>query len=106
TKFNEFYPDSYRAGMIRGAYHFARPDQTSGAKQAEYFVAHGGAWSADGQTLPGALDIESNPYGSKCYGLSKAQMRKWISSFTKRYLHLTGRNAVIYSSPSWWVECT
>jgi hypothetical protein len=47
--------------MIRGAYHFARPHTTSGVIQAEYFVDHGGGWSGDGTTLPGALDIEYNP---------------------------------------------
>jgi hypothetical protein len=46
------------AGLIRGGYHFARPDVSSGATQANYFLAHGGGWSADGRTLPGALDIE------------------------------------------------
>ncbi len=29
----------------RGAYHFATPDTTSGATQANYFVDHGGGWS-------------------------------------------------------------
>lgn len=46
------------AGVIRGAYHFARPDISSGATQATYFTTNGGGWSADGITLPGALDIE------------------------------------------------
>lgn len=46
------------AGLIRGGYHFARPDISSGSTQATYFLAHGGGWSPDGITLPGALDIE------------------------------------------------
>lgn len=48
------YDGSYQAGLIRGAYHFALPDVSSGAAQASYFVANGGGWSADGRTLPGA----------------------------------------------------
>ncbi|MBO0883064.1 MAG: hypothetical protein J2P17_22560, partial [Mycobacterium sp.] len=68
--FTQQYEGSYRVGMIRGAYHFARPNISSGARQADFFVAHGGGWSRDGKTLPGALDIEWNPYsGGTCYGL-------------------------------------
>ncbi|MGI8723284.1 MAG: GH25 family lysozyme [Geodermatophilaceae bacterium] len=40
---------SYNVGMIRGAYHFARPDRSSGATQANYFASNGGGWSADGE---------------------------------------------------------
>jgi len=56
--FAQQYNGSYGVGMIRGAYHFALPAKSSGTSQADYFVAHGGGWSPDGQTLPGALDIE------------------------------------------------
>ena len=73
--FAQQYNGSYNIGMIRGSYHFARPDTTTGATQANYFVAHGGGWSKDGKTLPGALDIEYNPYGAECYGLSQSAMR-------------------------------
>ncbi len=64
--FTQQYNGSYGVGMIRGAYHFARPDRSSGASQASFFVRSGGAWSADGKTLPGALDMEYNPYGATC----------------------------------------
>ena len=104
--FAQQYNGSYNVGMIRGAYHFARPDTTSGAAQAEYFVNNGGGWSGDGKTLPGALDIEYNPYGSTCYGLSDSQMVSWIRSFTTRYKELTGRDAVISTTTDWWSQCT
>src|SRR3954471_14381084 len=39
-RFAEQYNGSYRAGMIRGSYHYARPNRSGGAAQAEYFVAH------------------------------------------------------------------
>ena len=79
--FAQQYNGSYNVGMIRGSYHFARPDTTSGATQANYFVDHGGGWSKDGKTLPGALDIEYNPYGATCYGLSQARWCTWIRDF-------------------------
>ncbi|KPI01198.1 Lysozyme [Actinobacteria bacterium OK074] len=104
--FAQQYTGSYDVGMIRGAYHFATPDTTTGATQASYFVAHGGGWSADGMTLPGVLDIEYNPYGASCYGLTTSGMVSWISGFLTQYKALTGRDAVIYTSTSWWTTCT
>ena len=104
--FHSQYGGSYRAGMAHGAYHFAIPNISSGSTQAKIFVAHGGGWSADGRTLPGVLDIEYNPYGSWCYGLSRTKMISWIRSFTTRYHRLTGRDAVIYTTLAWWRRCT
>src|SRR4051794_1089875 len=103
--FAQQYNGSYNVGMIRGSYHFARPDTTSGATQADYFVAHGGGWSRDGRTLPGALDIEYNPYGSTCYGLSQSSMRGWITSFLNEYHARTTRWPVLYTTTDWWNTC-
>ncbi|MEW2561328.1 lysozyme [Streptomyces griseorubiginosus] len=104
--FSQQYTGAYGVGMIRGAYHFATPDTTSGATQANYFVDHGGGWSADGRTLPGTLDIEWNPYGDTCYGKSTSGMVSWIRDFLNQYKARTGRNAVIYTSTTWWSQCT
>ncbi|MEU6293121.1 lysozyme [Streptomyces sp. NPDC005047] len=104
--FAQQYGGSYDTGMIRGAYHFATPDTSGGKAQADYFVDHGGAWSKDGKTLPGVLDIEYNPYGATCYGKTKTQMVSWIKSFVDRYEARTGREAAIYTSTNWWTQCT
>lgn len=80
--FPQQYNGSYNVGMIRGAYHFATPNTASGAAQANYFVDKGGGWSRDGRTLPGVLDIEWNPYGARCHGLSQAGTVNWIRDFT------------------------
>lgn len=100
------YDGSYRAGLIRGAYHFALPNRSGGSAQASFFVAHGGGWSADGRTLPGTLDIEYNPYGAECYGLSHSAMVSWIASFADTYHSLTTRWPVIYTTTDWWTKCT
>ncbi|WP_033287714.1 lysozyme [Amycolatopsis jejuensis] len=106
-QFSQQYNGAHDAGLIRGAYHFARPDNSSGAAQAEYFIAHGGAWHGDGKTLPGALDVEYNPYGDDaCYGKSPADMTAWIADFTRTYLAKERRSTVIYTSTSWWKRCT
>ncbi|MFG3282937.1 lysozyme [Streptomyces sp. NPDC048111] len=104
--FAQQYNGSYNVGMIRGSYHFATPDTASGAAQANYFVDHGGGWSRDGRTLPGALDIEWNPYGAACYGKSASGMVSWIRDFLNQYRARTGRDAVIYTATSWWTQCT
>jgi GH25 family lysozyme M1 (1,4-beta-N-acetylmuramidase) len=106
TYFAQQYNGSYNIGMIRGSYHFATPDVSSGANQANYFVDHGGGWSKDGKTLPGVLDVEYNPYGATCYGLSQSAMINWIRDFTTTYKARTTRDAVIYTTTDWWTQCT
>lgn len=104
--FSQQYTGAYYAGLVHGAYHFATPNTSSGATQADYFVAHGGGWSRDGKTFPGMLDMEWNPYGSTCYGLSAAGMVNWILSFSNEYHAKTSRWPVIYTATSWWSQCT
>ncbi|WP_438828469.1 lysozyme [Streptomyces hesseae] len=104
--FSQQYNGSYDAGMIRGAYHFALPSNSGGADQADYFVDHGGGWSDDGRTLPGVLDMEYNPYGSTCYGMSADALLDWVADFLSVYRHRTGRDAVIYTTTAWWKKCT
>ncbi|KAG8943110.1 hypothetical protein FRC04_003190 [Tulasnella sp. 424] len=105
-EFASQYIGATNAGLIRGAYHFARPDVSSGAVQATYFLAHGGGWSNDGRTLPGALDLEHNPNGATCYGLSASSMVAWICDFVNTYHAATTRYPVIYTTTAWWITCT
>jgi lysozyme len=106
--FSTNYLQAYNQGIIRGAYHYARPDGAGGAAQADYFASHGGAWSADGLTMPGTLDIEwgTASQGGDCYGLSQSAMVSWILAFSDEYHARTTRWPVIYTSTSWWSECT
>ncbi|MFC4858868.1 lysozyme [Actinophytocola glycyrrhizae] len=103
--FAQQYNGSYNQGFIRGAYHFALPDRSSGATQANFFSNNGGGWSGDGRTLPGALDMEYNPYGATCYGLSKAAMTNWIRDFSNTYKARWNKYPAIYTSTSWWNQC-
>jgi len=93
------------AGLYATGYHFAIPNVSDGASQADYAVGNGG-YAADGRTLPLALDIEYNPYGPECYGLSTAQMVSWLSAFTAEEQRLTGQPPIIYSTADWWDTCT
>ena len=80
-QFNRNYPNAHAAGVIRGAYHFARPGASSGAVQANFFASNGGAWSADNLTLPGVLDLEAG-----CHGLSQPRCApgSWTSTTPTR----------------------
>ena len=100
------YVGPYRHNLIRGAYHFAIPNNSSGQSQARYFIKHGGGWSGDGMTLPGALDIEYNPYGSECYGLTHSEMKTWIQNFVQEYAYKEHVYPVIYTTTDWWNACT
>ncbi|MEU3373062.1 lysozyme [Streptomyces sp. NPDC006711] len=121
--FGQQYGGALRAGLLRGAYHFAVPDQSSGRAQAAFFVTNGGAWRDDGRTLPPAVDLEHNPYGKDakdaragddakgsggdaCYGLTPAAMSTWIAAFSDEVRLRTGRRPVIYTSTAWWNACT
>ena len=92
--------DANTAGLLRGAYHFARPDSSSGdaVAEARYFVSVTGT-SLTGQ-LPPALDIEDSG------GLSAASLVTWIRSFLDEVERLTGRVPVIYTGPSFWQSST
>ncbi|SJX62959.1 probable lysozyme [Sporisorium reilianum f. sp. reilianum] len=103
--FSSQYNGATNAGLIRGAYHFARPDKSSGAAQAKYFLANGGGWSNDGITLPGSLDMESSSGVATCYGLSQSGMVSWIKDFSNTYYSSTGRYPTIYCSSGWWNQC-
>lgn len=92
-----------KSGLLRGAYHFAQPGQSSGAAQANYFYNNGAAMStATPGTLPPVLDAET----AKCGGLNKSQMVSWINSFMSTLKSLTGRTPIIYTYQSWWSSCT
>ncbi|MEU6715998.1 GH25 family lysozyme [Nonomuraea sp. NPDC046802] len=110
-RFDDQFGGASAAGLIRGAYHFAQPHESDGTAQADYFLQNGGNWVSDGQSLPGVLDIEDNPYKDRngknsCYDLSAEDMVTWLKDFTKKYRQETGRHAIIYTTTSWWQTCT
>ncbi len=106
NSFSSHFTGASKVGMLRGGYHFALPNQSGAITQADFFVNNGGGWSADGKTMPPLLDIENNPYGASCYGLSPSQMVSWIGAFSKRVQARTGRLPMIYTNYYWWQDCT
>jgi GH25 family lysozyme M1 (1,4-beta-N-acetylmuramidase) len=106
--FGTNYANAYNAGLIRGAYHFALPYESSGTAQADFFVNNGGGWSPDGKTLPPAIDVEYNPYQNglnTCYNLSSAAWVSWLQAFSTEVHARTSRYPVIYSTADYWNTC-
>jgi GH25 family lysozyme M1 (1,4-beta-N-acetylmuramidase) len=101
-----------RNGLYVGAYHFGRPDRSSGRAQADYFLDRA-QYTNDGRTLPPMLDIEW-PYRSKgrfvaphpCWGKSSGAIVRWIRDFVTRVRERTGSPTMIYTNPNWWNPCT
>jgi GH25 family lysozyme M1 (1,4-beta-N-acetylmuramidase) len=98
------------AGLYATVYHFAIPNITTGAVQAQFALKYS-KYRSGGRALPLMLDIEYDPYVStdhtnECYGLSAAAMRTWISSFVSTARSATGQYPIIYTTASWWDTCT
>ncbi|GAB3659422.1 hypothetical protein GCM10027589_20540 [Actinocorallia lasiicapitis] len=114
--FQQNAQNARNVGIIQGSYHFATPNRTTGAVQADFFINNGGGWTPDGRTLPGALDMETDPANTSlpkvdglrkdCYNMTPQAMITWIRSFSTRYFQRTGRYPLIYTNQSWWKNCT
>jgi len=84
-------------GMVRGSYHYAKPDSspTSAAAQARYFVATAGVMHTSGDLAP-VLDLEETG------GLSPSQLVTWVHAWLSTITALTGRTPIIYTYPYFW----
>jgi GH25 family lysozyme M1 (1,4-beta-N-acetylmuramidase) len=114
----DYYANPWYAGDAAGAaaagltvtgYHFAIPNESGGAAQADFAVSHLGGTTGGTRRL--AVDLEYDPYTgtdrtNQCYGLSAAQLVSWIGAFTREAQRLTGQTPVIYTAGAWWSACT
>jgi len=96
------------AGLSVIAYVFAIPNGNGGSgsatAQADYLIKD--LARAGGRMPPIMLDIEYNPYGPECYGLSQSSMRSWIAQFSTEVQAKTGQEPIIYGPGPWWQDCT
>lgn len=84
-------------GMVRGAYHYARPraGAANAVAQARHFVATTGRLRAVGD-LPPVLDLERSG------GLRPAALIGWTRAYLQEVKRLTGRTPMIYTYPAFW----
>ncbi|MFI5913097.1 GH25 family lysozyme [Dactylosporangium sp. NPDC051541] len=107
--FTTNYAGARGNGLYAGAYHFALPDKSGGAAQADYFLDRAN-FRHDGRTLPPMVDIEwpDGPSGSPspCYGMTPSALVNWLHDFIDRVRERTGGPTVIYTNTTWWNPCT
>jgi GH25 family lysozyme M1 (1,4-beta-N-acetylmuramidase) len=84
-------------GLAVGAYHFARPDPSSGdaVHEARHFAAV--ADPRPGELLP-VLDIETKHH------LDQDELTRWALRWTAEVRERTGVTPLVYTSPSGWME--
>lgn len=86
------------AGLIRGAYHFARPSAESSDAAAEARDFHAALQAAGGLQpgdLPPVLDLEVTR-------LSARQTQAWTADWVAEIRRLTGHQPILYVSPGFW----
>lgn len=96
------YAAAVNAGVIRGAYHFARPSGASPAEivvnataESNQFTQAIGSLNGPGN-LPPVLDLEDA--GS----LNSDQLSLWVHTWLDQTAKTTGRTPIIYTNPSFW----
>jgi lysozyme len=89
-------------GIIRGAYHFFRPNRTP-EEQVNNFLSLVKFQPSD---LPPVLDVESWPQtvGQQWKSLTLEQRITAIKSWVQLIEQRTGEKPIIYTSPSFWRE--
>jgi lysozyme len=85
-----------KAGMIRGAYHYADP-ATSPIAQADRVIAVVGS-TREANNLGIVLDLESTG------GLSPSALVAWAHAFLDRVQSRTGRTPILYTYVSFWAN--
>jgi GH25 family lysozyme M1 (1,4-beta-N-acetylmuramidase) len=106
---NPYYPSDARAAAAAGLavlpYVFANPRRADGTTTASFAVS---AMGSDRGRLPLVVDLENDPYDKTaiCYRLGIPAMLVWITRFTAQAAALTGKWPVIYTTATWWQQCT
>ncbi|MCW4469594.1 glycoside hydrolase family 25 protein [Flavobacterium sp. MFBS3-15] len=95
TEFTRNWKGAARAGLVRGAYHYYRPDENS-LKQAESFIKRVKLGKGD---LPPVLDIEKIPAGQSMDSL-KSGLKKWLGKVEGHY----GMKPILYSGERFYAD--
>lgn len=93
TQFRKNWREVKQTPMVRGAYHYYRPDENS-IKQAQNFINNVTLEKGD---LPPVLDVERIPEGQSIDRL-KVGIRRWLEKVEKHY----GMQPIIYSGDSYY----
>lgn len=95
SRFEENWNEAKARQLIRGAYHYYRPNENS-MEQADNFIKNVRLQQGD---LPPVLDIEKLPKTQSVARL-KIGLRKWLTAVEKHY----GVKPIIYSGESYYKD--
>jgi GH25 family lysozyme M1 (1,4-beta-N-acetylmuramidase) len=99
---DSYYPANWAGaksvGIVRGAYHFARPSTSpsatqSGINQANFFLGYAPPSKGDLQVV---CDFEVTG------GLNATDLAAWLTGFCQQIQTMTHRPAIVYTYPSFW----
>lgn len=90
---------AYKAGMLVGAYHFARPSRNDPELEAEWFVGHLPDTLKAGRDLRPCLDLEDPKIPAT------PAIRDWAEAFIVAVQRDTRHIVVLYSYPSYLGGC-
>jgi len=94
--FQTYMTEGNNAGVVMGAYHFARPDNNSATDEANHFVSVAHNYIGAG-FLPPVLDLEDPNSSTHLDQLfSATQLTNWVQTWMDRVEALTGVKPVIY----------
>lgn len=94
--FAKNWAEARRAGVMRGAYQYFRPE-VGAVAQADVLIA---ALGKDRGELPPVIDVETSG------GLSPARVEKAVRAWVARVRDKLGVEPIIYASPELWRELT
>ena len=94
--FSTYMTNGINAGVIMGAYHFARPDNNTAIQDADNFITHASNYIGDG-FLPPVLDLE-DPNSSTHLDqiFTSSQLTTWVQTWLDRVEAQTGVRPILY----------
>lgn len=95
SRFKDNWRDAKKSNIIRGAYHYYRPNENS-LEQAELFIKTVKLKKGD---LPPVLDIEQLPENQSLDSL-KVGLKRWLKKIEEHY----GEKPIIYSGESYYTD--
>jgi len=96
--FITYMTNGANAGIIMGAYHFARPDNNTAVQDATNFINQSQAYIGGG-FLPPALDLEDPNSSTHLDQLfTSTQLTNWVQTWMNTVENQTGIHPIIYLS--------
>jgi len=80
------------AGLLSGAYHYARYDNNTATAEVQHFLQVAGPYLTAGYLTP-VLDVEQSTT------LSRAQVSQWVNDWCNGVLSATGIRPIVYTYP-------